>query len=403
MSGVVYKMVPRVIDNETKQTPTGGPQTPTGGPQTPTGGPQTQSGQNGDPNSMNGQTPTGGPQTPTGEKQTPMGEPQTPTGGPQSGGPLTDGTQIGGPQNQVNVTQISEEHKRIMEKEQEIINNIKGQVANPTTGEEPDEESVVGKAIALYMVFVKTYFAIMLKVGDYGAKTLIQMFLPSDVSEQILSDNPDISKIVKTFTQMINVLERPEFRNNLSMFVGKLKQTIEPQMMKLLNSAMKIFIEVAEKNASKLILSLVNSVTAAFPPAALVVDVAALMSSGLHAATSGLNLFGVSTDGLVNMKKSAMSSVDEFTQMLDSMTNFSDGPTIKTEPSQSDTLNVVTTNAKQPVAKPQVGGVYLKSLQKKYSKGQSKILTKRIQKSIHQYKQTNRIKKTNKTKKHTRK
>jgi hypothetical protein len=89
------------------------------------------------------------------------------------------------------------------------------------------------------------------------------------------------------------------------------------------------------------------------------------------------------------MKKNAMSSVDEFTQMIDSMTNFSETPP--------------STSALQPVAKPQVGGVYLKSLQKKYSKGQSKILTKRIQKSIHQYKQTNRIKKTNKTRKHTRK
>ena len=322
--------------------------------------------------------------------------------------------QVNGQQQQSN--QLSEEHREIIQKEEEIIRKIQEKGSEyagtnkPTDSESSDEETVVGKAIALYMVFVKTYFALMLKVGDTGAKSLIQMFLPGDVSEQVLSDNPDMSKVVKTFSKLITLLENPEFRKKIAEVFGRLRETVEPQVMKLFNGVLKVFIDVAEKNASKLIITLVNTLTAAFPPFAVVVDAAALISAGLHTAASGLHLVGMSTDSLAKMKDTVFKTIDDFTKTIDSMTNFPSNvkktmenplttplPAVKSVPTVVPTVNPVSTV--KPV--PMKGGASMRNLQ-----GQTKKITNRILKTLrimnHTNKNKNKHKKT-KTKKYRRK
>jgi len=345
----------------------------------------------------------------------PDGQPMV--NGQVNGQPLLgpDGQPLLGPDGQVNgqqqSNQLSEEHREIIQKEEEIISKIQekgSEYAKQTDSESSDEETVVGKAIALYMVFVKTYFALMLKVGDTGAKSLIQMFLPGDVSEQVLSDNPDMSKVVKTFSKLITLLENPEFRKKIAEVFGKLRETVEPQVMKLFNGVLKVFIDVAEKNASKLIITLVNTLTAAFPPFAVVVDAAALISAGLHTAASGLHLVGMSTDSLAKMKDTVFKTIDDFTKTIDSMTNFPsnvkktmENPLLPTVvPTVKPVPTVVPTVVPAIKPAPIKGGASIRNLQ-----GQTKKITNRILKTLRIMNHTNKIKhkhKKTKTKKYRR-
>ena len=229
--------------------------------------------------------------------------------------------------------QLTEEHKKILQKEDEIMAKITGQtkdLVDPETNEQPKTDSLFGKALAFYMVIVKAYFGLIFKLGDSGAKMLIETIFPGELAEQIFSENPDIKKIVPAFTKVIQVLENPIFRAKLNEFITRIKQTLEPQVGRLLDSVIQIFLDVGTKNMSKLFSSLAITISA-FPPAAVVIDIANLMSAGIHTAASALDVAGVSLDSLASMKKSIMSSADDFTQMVDTTLNSLD--TLK-EPSK---------------------------------------------------------------------
>ena len=91
--------------------------------------------------------------------------------------------------------QLTEEHKQILQKEDEIMAKISSQskdLVDPETNEQPKTDSLFGKALAFYMVIVKTYFALMFKLGDSGAKMIIDTFLPTELSQQIFSENINV-------------------------------------------------------------------------------------------------------------------------------------------------------------------------------------------------------------------
>jgi hypothetical protein len=329
-----------------------------------------------------------------------------------------EGTQEGQQQTPEQM-QLTEEHKKILQKEDEIIAKISSQskeLVDPDTNEEPKSDSLFGKAIAFYMVIVRAYFGLILKLGDSGAKMLIETIFPGELAEQIFSENPDIKKIVPAFTKIIQVLENPVFRAKLNEFVTNIKKTLEPQVSRLLDSVLQIFLDVGTKNMSKLFSSLAISISA-FPPAAVVIDIANLMSAGVHTAASALDVAGVSLDSLASMKKSIMSSADNFTQMVDSTLNSVDtlkDPSKMLEKSMTDKI---TTPVKPPtdsesvkpppVPEPVKTPVAVKTPVKKGG-GTVKNLrtqTSRILKSIFDFNQTNKIKKTRRKhhKKYTRK
>ena len=338
-----------------------------------------------------------------------------------------EGTQEG-QQSQVQTpeqVQLTEEHKKILQKEVEIIAKISSQskeLVDPDTNEEPKSDSLFGKAIAFYMVIVKAYFGLILKLGDSGAKMLIETIFPGELAEQIFSENPDIKKIVPAFTKVIQVLENPIFRAKLNEFVTNIKKTLEPQARRLLDSVLQIFLDVGTKNMSKLFSSLAISISA-FPPAAVVIDIANLMSAGVHTAASALDVAGVSLDSLASMKKSIMSSADDFTQMVDSTLNSVDTlkePSKMLEktmtdkittpvkpPTDSESVKPPVPKVEEPVKTPVPKQVAVKTPVKKGG-GTVKNLrnqTSRILKSIFDFNQTNKIKKTRRKhhKKYTRK
>ena len=329
--------------------------------------------------------------------------------------------------------QLTEEHKQILQKEDEIMAKISSQskdLVDPETNEQPKTDSLFGKALAFYMVIVKTYFALMFKLGDSGAKMIIDTFLPTELSQQIFSENPDIKKIVPAFTKVIHVLENPVFRAKLNEFVTRIKQTLEPQVSRLLDSVMQIFLDVGTKNMSKLFSSLAIAISA-FPPAAVVIDIANLLSAGIHTGASALDVAGVSLDSLASMKKSIMAYADDFTKMVDTTLNSVEtlkDPSNMLEKTMTDKITTpIPLKKEEPVIQPQVtekspvvpqppivtqppvtpikepvpapvkkGGGTIKNLRNK---------TSRILKSIFDFNQTNKIKKTRRrqNKKHTRK
>jgi outer membrane biosynthesis protein TonB len=183
---------------------------------------------------------------------------------------------------------------------------------------------------------------------------------------------------------------------------------------------------------SKLFSSLAITISA-FPPAAVVIDIANLMSAGIHTAASALDVAGVSFDSLAKMKKTILSSADDFTQMVDSTLNsldtvkepskmLTDQGTSTTPPVTPITPPVTpitppvtkeTPKKEEPVIKAQTpvkapttpvkapapvkkGGGTIKNIRNQ---------TSRILKSIFDFNQTNKIKKTRRKnhKKYTRK
>jgi len=259
------------------------------------------------------------------------------------------------PQSQVQTPeqiQLTEEHKKILQKEDEIMAKISGQskdLVDPETNEEPKTDSLFGKALAFYMVIVKAYFGLIFKLGDSGAKMLIEAVFPGELAEQIFSENPDIKKIVPAFTKVIQVLENPVFRAKLNEFVTRIKQTLEPQVSKVLDSVIQILLDVGTKNISKLFSSLAITISA-FPPAAVVIDIANLMSAGIHTAASALDVAGVSLDSLASMKKTILSSADDFTEMVDTTLKSLDTLTEPSKMLAEQGTSLVTPSAVTPSA-----------------------------------------------------
>lgn len=204
---------------------------------------------------------------------------------------------------------LSEEHQQILKKEEEILTQFelkkKELLKNANSEEASDDDdgspNITSIAFDLYMIIVKTYFAVLLQFGDFVATSLIQTFLPDEISNQIISGRFDMQKIIPTLKNSVEALQDKEFREELGNFFVELKNVINPEIKKLLESVFKIFVDVATKNSSKVV-SIITTSLSAFPPAALFFSIASLAGVGVNTMSSGLKLAGISMDSANNLQ-----------------------------------------------------------------------------------------------------
>jgi flagellar motor protein MotB len=189
----------------------------------------------------------------------------------------------------------SEEHKKILEKEKVIEDLLRqytqqtqAAVANGSTTEQDAQKKNV--AIDFFMKMMKTYFALILKFGDTVANSVIRITMPAQIANPIISDTPlNIADLVKTADRVNQVLANPEFKTELGHMFENTSNAVNPQIKMLLNKMADIFGDVAEKAGSKLANTAAITVSGAFPPLAVVFDIANLISVGINAVTSGVD------------------------------------------------------------------------------------------------------------------
>jgi len=218
-------------------------------------------------------------------------------------------------------TSLSVEHQQILKKEEEILTQLelkKKELLEPNNGEEEVDDgspNIKGIAFDLFMIIVKTYFAVLLQFGDFVATSLIQTFLPDDISNQIISGNLDMKKIIPTLRNSAEALQDKEFREELGIFFVELKNVITPEIKKLLDSVFKIVVDVATKNSPKIGSILTTTLSGAFPPAALVFDAVSLAGVGINTISNGLKLAGTSLES-ANDLKNGIPSLDKAKNIL---------------------------------------------------------------------------------------
>ena len=140
------------------------------------------------------------------------------------------------------------------------------------------------------MKMMKTYFALILKFGDTVANSVIRITMPAQIANPIISDTPlNIADLVKTADRVNQVLANPEFKTELGHMFENTSNAVNPQIKMLLNKMADIFGDVAEKAGSKLANTAAITVSGAFPPLAVVFDIANLISVGINAVTSGVD------------------------------------------------------------------------------------------------------------------
>jgi hypothetical protein len=212
---------------------------------------------------------------------------------------------------------LEEQQQQILAKEDEIMKQLelkkKEWLENNDETEEDGSPSMFAMAFDLYMIIVKTYFAILLQFGDAVTTSIIQTFLPDEISRQIISGQFDMKTLIPTLKNSVQALKDEEFRTELGIFFAELKETVEPEITDLLKSIFKIFADVASKNSSKL-MSIITASMSTFPPAALFFNVASLASVGVNSLTSGLKLADASVENLSKMQSKFPVLVDQYTK-----------------------------------------------------------------------------------------
>jgi len=145
-------------------------------------------------------------------------------------------------------------------------------------------------AVDFFLKMVKTYFALVLKFGDTVANSVIRMTMPSQIADPIISDTPlNIADLVKTADRVNQVLANPEFKSELGHMFDNTSDAVNPQIKMLLNKMADIILEVAGKTGSKL--ASTTAVTlSAFPPFAPIFAIADFLTVGINAVTSGVNM-----------------------------------------------------------------------------------------------------------------
>ena len=200
----------------------------------------------------------------------------------------------------VKVDKESKEHQLILEKEKVIEDLIRQynvqQQSNGTNGSNgpngSNDESSKDQNVAVdfFLKMVKTYFALVLKFGDTVANAVIRMTMPSQIADPIISNNPlNIADLVKTADRVNQVLANPEFKSELGHMFDNTSDAVNPQIKMLLNKMADIIMDVAGKTGSKLASTAALSLSA-FPPFAVVFDIANLLSVGINAVSSGVNM-----------------------------------------------------------------------------------------------------------------
>jgi len=236
-----------------------------------------------------------------------------------------NGKMLNGQQQQIpdgigsNLEQMSKEHQQILAKEEEIMKQleVKKQELVATAGqvEVDDSPSLVGTAIDLYMIMVKTYFLVLLNCGEIATKFVINTFLPDPIANEINNGTFDVTKIIPTLVNSVKALQDDQFRMHISSFFLALKDIIAPELKTLLNSISKIFADVATENSSKVTSIITNSLSA-FPPAALVFDAASLLNVGISSMKSGLELAGASAKSVSDVQSTLPKATEEWTKAV---------------------------------------------------------------------------------------
>ncbi len=198
----------------------------------------------------------------------------------------------------VKVDKESKEHQLILEKEKVIEDLIRQynvqqqqqQQSNGTNGSNDESSKDQNVAVDFFLKMVKTYFALVLKFGDTVANAVIRMTMPSQIADPIISNNPlNIADLVKTADRVNQVLANPEFKSELGHMFDNTSDAVNPQIKMLLNKMADIIMDVAGKTGSKLASTAALSLSA-FPPFAVVFDIANLLSVGINAVSSGVNM-----------------------------------------------------------------------------------------------------------------
>ena len=198
----------------------------------------------------------------------------------------------------VKVDSESKEHQLILEKEKVIEDLIRQyntqqqqqqqQQQKQSNGSNDEKDQNV--AVDFFLKMVKTYFALVLKFGDTVANAVIRMTMPSQIADPIISNNPlNIADLVKTADRVNQVLANPDFKSELGHMFDNTSDAVNPQIKMLLNKMADIIMDVAGKTGSKLASTAALSLSA-FPPFAVVFDIANLLSVGINAVSSGVNM-----------------------------------------------------------------------------------------------------------------
>ena len=200
----------------------------------------------------------------------------------------------------------SEDHKKILEKEK-IIEDLLRQynkhatsaVANgSSTAEETQNQNV---AVDFFLKMVKTYFALILKFGDTVANSVIRITMPAQIADPIISNTPlNVADLVKTADRVNQVLANPEFKTELGQMFDNTSNAVNPQIKMLLNKMADIITDVAGKTGSKLASTAAISLSA-FPPLAVAFDIDNLISVGINAASSGINMVSTAANSGANV------------------------------------------------------------------------------------------------------
>ena len=188
----------------------------------------------------------------------------------------------------------SKEHKLILEKEkaiEELIRQYNQQTSTAiANGSSPESARDKNIAVDFFLKMAKTYFALVLKFGDTVANSVIRMTMPAQIANPIISDTPlNIADLVKTADRVNQVLANPDFKTEVGSMFENTSNVVSPQIKMLLNKMADIFGDIAEKAGSKLANTAAITVSGAFPPLAVIFDIANLISVGINAVTSGVS------------------------------------------------------------------------------------------------------------------
>lgn len=205
----------------------------------------------------------------------------------------------------VNVDTQSKEHQMILEKEKIIEDLIRqyneqqqqqGQRMLAQGQGQPEDTEANNVAVDFFLKMVKTYFALVLKFGDTVASTVIRMTMPAQIADPIISNTPlNVAELVKTADRVNQVLANPAFKTELGYMFDNTSNAVNPQIKMLLNKMADIVMDVAGKTGTKLASTAAISLSA-FPPFAVVFDIANLMSVGINAMSSGINMVSTATN-----------------------------------------------------------------------------------------------------------
>lgn len=211
-------------------------------------------------------------------------------------------------------SELSKEHQTIIEKENDILKKILLKQQEIDEDVDPSEDdntpTMLSTALDLYMIIVKTYFLMLLNYGEMATKFVVDVFLPEAVANELYAGTFNMDNIIPVMKNVTNALKDKEFREHVGSFFSELNNIITPQMKTLLKSVFKTFIDVANKNSTKLV-GIINTTISAFPPAALFLDIASIADVGVNSMKSGLELASISTNSLANIQNDIPSVLEK--------------------------------------------------------------------------------------------